>query len=273
MATPSYEVVDVTPEIAEQWLGKNTHNRTIRLRDIEAYAADMRAGEWKFTAQPILFSYEGVLIDGQHRLLAIIEAKLEEPVPVLVVRGLDPAAQEAVDTGISRKLPDVLKLRGEVNVNQLAAILRAVYMWDAGYRTMSSLNFKPTIPQLLDKLAKHPELRRVARDAHQMGSKAALPTSITGLSMYLFDQIDSDDSAYFFDRLASDVGHVRGDPITELRRTLHESQKKIRGERSRTWMLGVTIKAWNFYRDGVKDVKHYRLSLGGATPEKFPEPH
>ena len=50
------ELVTVTPDMAHDWLGFNTHNRPIRSRTIAAYAADMTAGSWQWNGESIKFA-------------------------------------------------------------------------------------------------------------------------------------------------------------------------------------------------------------------------
>lgn len=268
---PTFVVEDVTPEMAEAWLGRNIENRNVRQRQVEAYARDMESDAWAFTAEPIKFDRNGDMFDGQHRLQGVV--KSGKTVRMLIARNLDPEVRDNVDTGISRQLADILKLRGETHANQLASITRAVFYWESGVRGMpGGNNLKATNSELLDCLRDHPELRDISRHALSVGQKTGLTASIAGLTMWLFDQVNPDDSAFFFDRLSSETGHTREDPIYELRRTLSENARRSgKGERDRTWVLGITIKAWNAYREG-RQVSHYRLALGGASPEKFPEP-
>lgn len=63
--------VDVTPDLAEKWLLKNTHNRKLYETVVDSYALDMKRGNWILNHQGICFDEDGVLLDGQHRLEAI----------------------------------------------------------------------------------------------------------------------------------------------------------------------------------------------------------
>jgi len=64
----------VTPKKAAEWLEANTANRPISTSVVRGFAEAMRRGEWVVTHQGIAFDVNGVLIDGQHRLAAIVEA-------------------------------------------------------------------------------------------------------------------------------------------------------------------------------------------------------
>ena len=107
-----------------------------------AYAADMGDGHWQFNGEAVKFAGDGSLLDGQHRLAAIIEADVV--LPLLVVRGLASSAQETVDGGAKRKFSDVLKLRGEPNADHLAAVARRVTLWKRAPGAARSTSSPPT---------------------------------------------------------------------------------------------------------------------------------
>lgn len=261
------EGVMVTPDLAAEWLTHNTHNRSLKPTYRQRYAADMQTGEWTWTGEPIRFAADGRLLDGQNRLHALIDA--EVTLPMLVIRGLPAEAQDDMDTGAPRKFADVLKLRGEPNANHLAALVRRVAAWDAGARR--NLNSVVTSYSALTRtLTEHPELRDLVNPARKVADACGLTGSLAGLAWWVFGNVDAEDAEFFFTRLADGQSLVKGDPIFELRRTLHDS-KSVKGERSETYLLAITIKAWNAYRQG-ETVGLYRWRPGGAKPEAFPEP-
>ena len=70
------EFVLVTPAMAAEWLKKNTdENRAVRPRVQEKYTAAMRRHQWQeCNGETIKFDRDGTMIDGQHRLRALMEA-------------------------------------------------------------------------------------------------------------------------------------------------------------------------------------------------------
>ena len=82
-------VETITPDIAKQWLTKNVNNRKLRSATCAKYARDIKQGNWRLTHQGIAFDKSGNLVDGQHRLQAIIQAGM--PVPMVVAYGSDRA--------------------------------------------------------------------------------------------------------------------------------------------------------------------------------------
>jgi hypothetical protein len=119
------ETVTVTPEIAKQWLGLNVVNRPVSQRNVEAIAWDIKHGKWKLTHQGIAFNRDLNLIDGQHRLHAVIEAG--KPVPMRVSYNVDADYCAPIDTGFARTAAHVLRLPP-----RLVATCNALALLEAG---------------------------------------------------------------------------------------------------------------------------------------------
>lgn len=274
---PDIEIVDVNPALAREWMRRNKLNRNIRDRRVQQYAADMATGDWRWTGESIKFDHNGNLIDGQHRLSAVIKANVA--VKMLVIRGLEAQAQEELDQGVPRQFHDVLSLRGEKQTATLSAVIRKIGAWDHG--TTSALdktaNNPTSVPQMLRILEAHPELRQIATTAHDVAPSCGLPASLVGLLMWVFGRIDAEDSAFFFARLADGQRMEKGDPIYELRRALADlKQPGRKTEAKGSYLTAITIKAWNAFREGRsatnRPVGLYRFKPGGAKPEQFPVP-
>lgn len=266
---PDIHIERITPTKAREYLKSNTRNRNLRSRVVNAYAADIAAGDWDWNGDGIKFAADGTLLDGQHRLAAI--AKADTSVRMMVVRGLPLSTQETMDVGAKRTFSDLLRLRGEAHYVPLATTVRAVAAWEAGERALAGKSRAFTNRQLLHTLDTYPWIREGMSLVQRAARGAELPVSVTGVLWWVFAQIDSDDAEDFFSRLASDENHSAGQPIYTLRRLLAASQEGVRGERNGRYLTAVTIKAWNKYRLGEScDLLKFRV--GGANPEKFPEP-
>jgi len=53
------EVMTITPDLAQEWLGRDGTNRKITRRRIEAMAAAIQRGEWQLTGEAIKLDSEG----------------------------------------------------------------------------------------------------------------------------------------------------------------------------------------------------------------------
>lgn len=114
-------VETITPAQAKKYLQSNTENRSIRKGWVERLAAMIVKGEWHLTHQGIAFSKDGRLIDGQHRLLAILEAN--KPAQMMVAREIEEEAYRHIDGGAPRVLSDRLKLCDDSRLNRTISSL------------------------------------------------------------------------------------------------------------------------------------------------------
>ena len=264
---PEYNVVEVTPKLAEKWLSQNTHNRKVRENAVFGYARDMESGKWAENGESIKFSRDGVLLDGQHRLHAIVLSGVT--LRMLIVSGLETVSQETMDDGRKRSVADALTLRGEHNAAQLAAITRRALMWKQGvYRNVGSR--PPTNAESLTFLGDHPELRDSTSVAVSLRKAVALPSSVIGLTHWLCNAVDAEDAKWFFERLGTGASLEQYHPIWTLRKRAFEISTDP-GRVPEDMLLAFVIKTWNAYRDG-QPLKLLRFTPGGANPEKFPHP-
>lgn len=127
----------VTPEIARKWLEQDRTlvNRPITTPHIQRLASDIIGGRWIPTTTPIKFNTKGELIDGQHRLRAVIEAGA--PIPFLIARNCDPLEFTVQDIGLKRTLVDTefILSKGDVPFKVLRARMAVSNFMFYGCRT------------------------------------------------------------------------------------------------------------------------------------------
>lgn len=108
--------MDVDPATARRWLENNFRNRPISDDVVAAYARDMTNGVWVPTHQGVAFNDRDELIDGQHRLHAIIRSGRTVRMMVTfglasVIEGHEMTTMDAVDRGRTRSVADQLKIQ------------------------------------------------------------------------------------------------------------------------------------------------------------------
>jgi hypothetical protein len=101
-------LVTVTPDLALNWLERNTRNRPLRDSVVAKYANDMRSGRWKEGGCIVKFAADGAIINGQHFLWAVVQANTA--VRAYVLTGLDPSVVEVEDDHSRRQLVDVIRI-------------------------------------------------------------------------------------------------------------------------------------------------------------------
>ncbi len=99
----------IGPELAEQYLLLNRCNRPVSESRVAEWAEEMKRGDWQVTHQGIAFDTDGNMIDGQHRLLAIIRSGTTQR--LMVTYNLAPEAFLVIDDGGARTSKDLFSVR------------------------------------------------------------------------------------------------------------------------------------------------------------------
>lgn len=101
-------MVLVTPELAEKMLESNTSNRNLRKQTVGKYSATMKAGNWTTSPESISFDTNGVVLNGQHRLHAVVNSGVSQN--FLIVTNVSPDVFAVLDRNAVRSPADVLQI-------------------------------------------------------------------------------------------------------------------------------------------------------------------
>jgi hypothetical protein len=218
------EVVIVTPELAERWLQKNhPSNRPIAWQRVEAFANDMRAGAWILTHQGIAFDANGYLIDGQHRLHAVVQAGQDptfRSVRMLVARNEAGSYHDPIDRTGARSIAAILGITKRDTA--LANLLR---MFEAGYLIHSPM----TLHEAEAVLERH---RNYLEQIANVAGHTKLHGPVLAACAWAWP-CDPELTEQFMTQAASGEMIQRGDPAFALRSWLE------RNKRTDVWTRGM----------------------------------
>jgi len=259
----------ISPEMAAAYLALNTHNRPLVKNRVETISNDITEGNYIFNGESIKFSATDQLLDGQHRLAAVVKAG--KPIDSIVIRGLDAVAQDTVDTGARRTLGNVLALRGESYVNTLAAGIRLSYYLTLYGEPKTGPKTYPSNSELLRYFAANADLRDAAPLASQAAHSALRIPSGLACALYChMTRVDAERATMFWDQLLLNDA-PKNSAIWALRETLTRDLSRPH-RMSTNHKVAMVIKAWNYWLDGRKmDYIVWRAS--GAGAEDFPKLH
>lgn len=266
------EPMVITPEKAKEILKGNTHNRGVNTKVLKTLTAAFEQGEYLFNAQPIQISTEGLLLDGQHRLMACIASGIS--MECLVVWDALPESQETMDTGRARTVADILRLRGYPNQNNLAAVARRIALAKKYGTRFGAIHGSHVVSNgaVLKVVEELDDINRYTIFAKQLCNNFNFTCSQIGFFVWWFDSIDREDSDFFWEKLRSGAGLDEGDPIYTLRQLgLYRETKGTGTNYHQNETAAFIIKAWNKFRRG-ESVHRLSFRTGGANPETFPEP-
>lgn len=257
----------ITPELAAQYLTMNSHNRVLRQPKVNTIAAAITRGEWEHTGQAVQFDTNGVLLDGQHRLWAIVQSGVA--VNTEVTRGIAPRAFRVIDTHTTRSAGQVLSMRGVPDANRVAAGLRFLAVYDHWLSLRATGNYRTTLvsayatvkltnAEMEGALDKHPGISAWLRESRMIGSRIACLSESGSLDAALYLMEQEKDASYvseFADGVATGVGLLEGDPRVALRnRTAPNPLGKGNNAHSVAGFM-LLGKAWRLWLAGTPSVR------------------
>jgi hypothetical protein len=242
-------VQTITPNKAAELLDANTTNRPLSRPVVRGFAEAMKRGEWVVTHQGIAFDINGTLIDGQHRLAAIVEADV--PVDITVFTDVDEGTFDVLDTGKRRNAADVLAIEGEKSATMLAAMVRTVWLFE----NRPDLNWSGgaagvTNHQIMQTLDAHPKLRDFLAMGEQIAGATGMIKSAAGAASYLTSHANRrTDLSAWYEGIVEGVGLDKSDPRLLFRRVMFNMARKQAGQvmrrRDVREHVALYIKAFN----------------------------
>lgn len=265
----SISIERIYPNVAEQMLLANVSNRPMKR---ESLARAIRNGEWTLNGASIVFSDDGVLLDGQNRLKACIETGVA--IDTVVVRGLPSVAQESMDTGVKRQLRDYIAMRGYKNATNLAAITLAMHRADVGGIESAFRKANGSETTMASSLKFFDEniesrIKPMFRDTQKMQQRyrGVASGTLAVVMERIKESANEDDYEMFVRQLSCDA--IQCQPVMMLVNRLNTNGASKTGRLPQKTIAALIIKAFNAYMLGV-DVKNLKFRQGGAAPEEFP---
>ena len=215
-----FEVIEVTPALAQEWLSSNDHGqRTVRKGTIETYASEMAKGNWKLLPEMIIFNEEGKLVNGQHRLHAVIKANV--PIRLWIASAPGVQVSDSLDRGLQRRVSDLLGW-----TTSKAATAAALYR-------LQSMEFDNARITKDDTLAAYAAAKEDFDALYEKSNRTFAPASVQAALIFArpvnLEAVDDFNAA-----LRSGANLKVGDPVLTFRNWLMSVNNSDRSSRRRT---------------------------------------
>ncbi|MFD4789315.1 hypothetical protein ACFWN1_20110 [Streptomyces sp. NPDC058459] len=271
---PVSHVVMMTVELAAELLSRENFNRRLNRGHVATLAASMVRGHWQVTHQGIALDgplATGSVIDGQHRLHAVVEAGVA--VPMLVFEHVSRDTFRVLDTGQRRTAADALSLKGESNSQLLASTVRHVHLYlNVPVGQWIGPKARMTNDQILEALEKDPDgYREAAAVGRKLGPKALIIPTAAAVGYYV--TVDGSTPRTRVDEwlsgVASGANLSGGDPRLALCRTLINARGRgNQRRRSTRAQSGLYVKAWNHWMEG-DEITELKMAKNQRLPKPF----
>lgn len=261
-AITAAQATPVSPALARKMITLlSPKQRKIRQGTVAKYAQIMRDGRWTLSSDMIAFDWDHYLINGHHRLLAVIESNTTQL--FFVVSDMDPAAFLIIDRQRTRTLSQFLK--GAKHSKHIGGICSFIARWEqslplAGARNVIEMDEQAEIlgraeSSIFDSI-EHIYNTKSSVLGHQSFQAFLHWAYIHG------EGHDEEVIGEFFAKCGSGANLAPGDPVLALRNRLLLSPIK----HTKVDSYAYFIKALNAHIEGVS-MKICRY----ASYEDFPE--
>jgi hypothetical protein len=223
-------------------------NRKISIPHVLKLARDMAHQNWKFTGDPIKIDDAGVVMDGQHRLLAVIRSNTTQRFAVL--SNADHEVQLVTDIGRGRTARDQLAIRNASNATNAAAGAKLVLRWRSGM--IMDSRYQPSITEVVHFVLENPVITDACSRVMKIRTQLSrAPMSALVAAYVEASAIDTNARDYFFDKLTYGDGLPQRDPILTLRNTFarHARTRQVPQQRQ-LGHLFMIVYSWNKFRAG-----------------------
>lgn len=271
----------IWPQKAAEMLENNLNNRKVSQNVVDLFARDMANKEWELNGESIKFDRNGRLIDGQHRLLAIIKAGVS--VQTFVVRGLSPKTIYTQDTGRRRSLKDAFDVEGIKYSNLIPGIIKSHNsLQNSGHNyvgesegIMNKGARSLTNKQALSIYHKDPEVwDHIAAFTYAVCSHMSIlkTSELGGIYAYLYKNLGHQMSTIeqFFNEL-TDVKPTENSTIRLLRKRLLDAKLHPRDTLVPRYRFAIIVRTWNAFLNG-ENLRVLRWDFDTQGMPKFQEP-
>lgn len=263
----------VTPTVANFILSKlNGTNRTLNDTHLASIVRDIKAGNWvEGTGSMVSFAKNGELVDGQHRLGAIVRSKT--PLRLSFKFGISEDAKRVIDTGRKRTFADFITMTEGHDAKyktERASVTRLVYgfLHDQHHPHGYTNNIvKPTQSDLYTIAEEfHEDIADAVQKALGPGHVQKVTVGSYAAFVYLLAAASDygDYAQEFMGHLSTGANMEANNPIMVARNRLL-TRDEYRSAKNKDRTIGLLVKTWNLW------IRDKTVSAKMHSPDEVPK--
>lgn len=260
----SAKVERINPAVAKEFLKNSVNIRKPNREKIRQMVRDMKHGTWEENGETLKWHENGSFVDGQNRIMAVIESKTTQS--MAVVRGIK--ADQYVDIGEKRTLAQILRHEGVSYAQEHASAVANLLHLKANIAGISHPRFSQT--DRIECYATYKKrLSKIIPDTHNTKNlywRSGITSVLTlGTNPRDYAACKHD----FLEYLSDGAGMEKDDPVYLLRE-VQLAAKRNRMRYVTHHRLALIALAWNYHREGIA-VNKLKFNTAGPNPDSFPK--
>jgi len=247
------KVEKITPAKAAKYLERNSNNRPLNRRRVRELAGIMTARKWILNGQGISFGTTGVLLDGQHRLAAVVLSKVT--IEIMVCRNLPTHVFTTIDQQRKRTASDMYSMAGLTRTAARSSTIRALQQLSAYSPNLHSGGVQLPHDVSIRVAESLPELGRsltfvLSNDFKAAFNKVGRPAIWRGLH-HVSCHYEPKGHLGFWTPLVTGENLSAGSPMLALRKRLTGYRADLPAvKQSQNRIFATVIYCWNSWHKG-----------------------
>jgi hypothetical protein len=273
------EVILMGPVFARELLAANRFyeegsdhagrcNRKFKPYLAERYCDEMLAGNWVLIHAGIALDTNGDLLDGQHRLAALVlagEVKPDIEVPLAITYDLEPEVALKIDVGKPKTLADILSMNGVIDVNHMGALCRLIAFYRQSTRFIENdaetvpafhpngfKGFRPEADEVLKMVERDQSLRQRVADGRLLHKVVGVTPASFVWWVLIHEGWPDAQVEDFMLAVRDGAGLDTDDPRYAVRETLLNRRGRRGVNRDSIETAALLIKAWKMHLRGQR---------------------
>ena len=229
----------------------NEHNpynyRKLNLSTVKIYAKDMKDGNWKDNGETIKIDTNGNLIDGQHRLQAVVDSGVS--IEFIFVDGIDPSVADTIDIGRKRTIEQYLKWADNAYTAGATSVVQQVLTFcrqnkqDGHSAADAGISYMTIMDEYMSDKSGYNEAASYGKSINADSNKVLKPKEVGAMFYYLHRKLGVDKNYVetFFHRLCSTAYNEK----SFYKKTMKNLGDKEYIKRSGVTRVNELIECWN----------------------------
>lgn len=269
-------MITLTPEKARYVLTTNyKQNRKPRASVVNKIASDITNGRWDPDVSryqdPLLFTTDGVLLNGQHRCLATIQSG--QPIEIYAEYDVPETVYKMIDGITPRNAADFIDVPNKKAAAALARIMCAV---EDGHAPLASAiqgkignNTNATRTQIIEKITSDKErIHRLVVAGRRMGVYLFGKSNFASVALFLVDFTGRDDVVERFVYDSSQLS-TESQQINALRAYMGKCTSNKNFKADCKWGVSCILSAYEAFRTNSEIHQFNKLSTVFSKYDKF----
>lgn len=243
--TYQQEATTVTPDMARTWLDVPTERqRQLIHSHIGNLAKQMTMGRYVFTPEPIMLGVHGEVVDGQHRLWAVIESGI--PTRFMVAYGVDSAVFDHINKGVKRTASQFIAHRNRSTIAGAAKVSLLWYETDGAMLNWTGATNVFTDEMILGEWETESVYGERAQVCALIQREARVNSAMTlALARLTWEGAEEEVWNDWATGLLTGADLSHGDPRLTLRNKFMQDYRALNNSANRRRAWAYIVKAWN----------------------------